>query len=331
VHARRRPLMVHRGFLLASVLALMLAGCGRATSTPELIHVRLPMGYIPNVQFAPFYVAVERGYFRDEGIEIEFDYSYETDGVALVGANELKFSLASGEQVLLAREQGLPIVYVMGWWQDFPVAVAAPADHGIARPEDLVGKRIGIPILGGASYIGFRALMDAVGISEDSLELDSIGFNQVEALLTGQVDAAVVYAVNEPFQLEAEGMPVNLFAVKDYVSLASNGIITNEKTISEHPELVRGMVRAAIRGVRDVIQEPDAAYQICTQYVEALGEADESVQRQVLAASIEYWKADQLGHIEEGAWRNMQRVLLNMGLIETPMDVRAAFSNDFLP
>lgn len=322
---------MRRSLLLAAVLLFVLSACSPTTSTPELTHVRLPMGYIPNVQFAPFYVAVERGYFRDEGIEVEFDYSYETDGVALVGAGELQFSLASGEQVLLAREQGLPVVYVMAWWQDFPVAVAAPEGGDIARPEDLVGKQIGIPILGGASYIGFRALIDAVGISEDSVELDSIGFNQVEALLTGQVDAAVVYAVNEPFQLRAEGMPVDLFAVKDYVKLASNGIITNETTIAEHPGLVRGMVRAAIRGVRDVIEDPDTAYQICTQYVEALAEADESVQRQVLAASIEYWKTDQLGHIEEGAWRNMQRVLLNMNLIETPIDVRRAFSNEFLP
>lgn len=323
--------MLRRGLLLVSTLILMLAACSPPGGAPEVTHIRLPMGYIPNVQFAPFYVAVERGYFRDEGIEVEFDYSYETDGVALLGAGELQFSLASGEQVLLAREQGLPVVYVMGWWQDFPVAIVAPVDGDIARPEDLVGKQIGIPILGGASYIGFRALIDAVGITEDSVDLESIGFNQVEALLTNQVDAAVVYAVNEPFQLEAEGMAVNVFAVKDYVSLASNGIITNERTIAEHPELVRGMVRAAVRGVSDVIEDPDAAYDICTQYVEALAEADQAVQRKVLAASIEYWRADPLGHIEKSAWSNMQRVLLNMDLIETPIDVSEAFSNDFLP
>jgi NitT/TauT family transport system substrate-binding protein len=61
-----------------------------------LTKIRLPMGYIANIQYAPFYVAVEKGYFRDANIELEFDYKYETDGVALVGAGELPFAVVSG-------------------------------------------------------------------------------------------------------------------------------------------------------------------------------------------------------------------------------------------
>ena len=102
-------------------------------------------------------------------MDIEFDYGFETDGVALVGAYELQFAVVSGEQVLLARAQELPVVYVMAWWQDYPVAVTAKSEHGIQTPADLAGKEIGLPGLFGASYIGLRALLDAESIR---LELD---------------------------------------------------------------------------------------------------------------------------------------------------------------
>ena len=121
------------------ILIFVLSACGgngNGESEGELMHIRLPMGFIPNIQYAPFYVADERGYFRSAGLDIEFDYSFETDGITLVGANELPFAIVSGEQVLLARDEGLPVVYVMAWWQDYPVAVAAKTESGIQSPED---------------------------------------------------------------------------------------------------------------------------------------------------------------------------------------------------
>jgi len=327
-----------RTTLIGSVLAVgvLLYGCALdSRSDVVMVQVtRLPMGFIPNVQYAPFYVAVERGYYADEGLEIEFDYSFETNGVKLVGAGELPFSLVSGEQVLLARAQGLPVVYVMAWFQDFPIAIAAPEGSGIRTPQDLTGKRIGIPLLEGASYVGYRALLYAAGMQEDDTVLDTIGFNQVETLVAGREEAVVVYANNEPLQLEARGHPVNVIRVADYVTLASNGLLTNETTLAENPELVRRMVRATLRGIEDTLADPSAAFEICKQYVEGLDQLspeDQTLQRQILDASIEFWQADRLGYSDPQAWRNMQEVLLAMGLLAEPLDLAAAFSNDYLP
>ena len=85
--------MFRKLVLITVGLALVLSGCAGPRSTnAALTTIRLPMGYIPNIQYAPFYLAVEKGYFRDAGIEIDFDYKFETDGVALVGAGELPFA-----------------------------------------------------------------------------------------------------------------------------------------------------------------------------------------------------------------------------------------------
>jgi NitT/TauT family transport system substrate-binding protein len=288
------------------------------------------MGYIPSVQFTPFYVAVEKGYYLEEGLDIEFDYSFETDGVALVGAEELQFAVVSGEQVLLARAQELPVVYVMAWWQDYPVAVTSKTEHGILTPADLAGKEIGLPGLFGASYIGLRALLNAGGLEEEDVTLESIGFNQIEALVADQVEVAVVYANNEPIQLESMGYDVDLVSVADYVALASNGLITNETTITDNPDLVQGMVRATLKGVADTIENPEAAYLVSTKYVEGLDQTDEQVQMKILTTSIGFWKADPLGPSDPQAWQNMQDVLLDIGLLTKPLDLNAAYTNEFV-
>jgi putative riboflavin transport system substrate-binding protein len=286
-----------------------------ATSNSPRIHIRLPLGYIPNVQFAPLYVAVEKGYFDQAGIEIEFDYSFETDAVALVGADELQFAVVSGDQVLLARDKGLPVVYVLAWYQDYPVSVVS---------------KTGLPGLYGTSYIGLRALLNAAKLTESDVTLDSIGYNQVAALVSDQEEAVVVYTTNEPVQLRSTGYQIDEIQVRDYAHLVSNGLITNEKTITQAPDLVRKMDQVILKGIADTIANPDEAYQISKKYVEGLAQADQAIQKKVLATSIDFWKADKPGYSDPVAWLNTQQVLLDMGLISKPVDLNQAFSNDFL-
>ena len=326
--------MIRKIVLLSLTLALGLMACtpqGSGNEAGGLTRIRLPLGYIPNVQFAPLYVAVEKGYFREAGLEVTFDYSFETDAMALVGAGEIPFAVVSGEQVLLARSQGLPVVYVAAWYQQYPVAVVSKVEEGIVSPADLKGKTIGLPGLFGANYIGLEALLFSAGLSNDDVTLTSIGFTQVESIATDQVQAASVYAANEPVQLKAQGYEVNEIRVGDHVQLASNGLVTNEATLASNPELVRAMVKAMLRGIADTIQNPDEAYEISKKYVENLANADEAVQKEVLARSIEFWKAEQLGYSDTSAWENMLDVLLKMGLLTETLDVNEAFTNEFLP
>lgn len=320
--------MFRRITIFLITIILLLSACAKTPG--DLTPVRLPVGYIPNVQFAPFYVAMEKGYYKEAGFDLQLDYSMETSGTALVGANELQFAVVSGEQVLLAREQGLPVVYVMAWYKDFPVGVVAKQEQGIRTPPDLVGKRVGIPGLYGASYIGFRALLSAAGLQESDVTLDSIGFTQVESIAADQEQAAVIYIANEPIQLRAQGFQVDVIPVADYAHLAANGLITNEKTIQENPELVRRFVRATLRGIEAARGDPDEAYEISKKYVEALAQADASVQKEVLSTSINFWNTDPPGASDPQAWENMQQVLLEMGLLKAPQDLSQAYTNDYI-
>ncbi len=322
--------------LLIAALTLGVAGCRVAapsTASPNaMTKVRLPMGYIANVQFAPYYVAVERGYFKQEGIEVEFDYKFETDGVKLVAAGELPFAVVSGEQVVLARAQGLPVKYIAQWYHQFPVAVIALASSGISTPQDLKGKRVGLPGFFGATYVGWRAFLKANGLSESDVTVVEIGFTQVAALQQGSVDAVVGYTVNEPIVLAENGYPVVVFKVAEQVDMVANGVLTSDRIAKDNPDLARRFVRALLRGIADTLQDPDAALAISVKYVEGL-KADDPIQRKVLLESIEMMKpgSKKPGESTAEAWRNTQETLLAMGQVKEAADVNTFFTNEFLP
>ncbi len=324
-----------KGIVVLIPLLLFLAACSStASSAKELTPITLPAGYIPNVQFAPLYVAIEKGFYRDAGLDVTIDYNTETDNVALLGVGELDFAIASGEQVLLGQGQDLPVVYVLAWYQDYPVGVTSLAESGITQPSDLVGKKIGIPGLYGASYVGFRALLEANGLQESDLTLDSIGYTTAEALVNGQDDAVVIYVSNEPVQLEAQGYTVNIMQVSDYVDLVGNGLITNQKVIEEKPELVRAMVSATWQGIVYTSEHPDEAFEICKKYVDNLSTLtpeEQQVQRQVLDASIALYHVEKNGATDLQTWQNMQSILLDMGLLTQNLDLSQVYSNAFLP
>ncbi|CAA9575172.1 MAG: Predicted riboflavin ABC transporter, substrate-binding component [uncultured Thermomicrobiales bacterium] len=344
---------------LGVLLLLTLAGCGAAATptagvssaptagagggvaaTPSrsggaLRKVTIGLGYIPDVQFAPFYVAKERGYFREEGLEVEFKQGFETDVLKLLGTGALNFGVAGGDEMMIARSQGVPLVYVGTWFQKYPITVVALEGANIRRAEDLKGRTIGIPGRYGATYIGLRALLDSAGLKESDVQLREVGFNQVQALTQGQVEAVVGYANNEPVQLRALGKAITTINVFDRVSLVSNGLITDEKTQRDDPELVRAVTRAILRGIRDTLANPDEAVTLSMPTIPGAAEKREQL-RAVLAATLPLLESAQtgtngLGYCDPASWATSRDLLKRLGFLGGDFDLDKAYTNAFLP
>lgn len=273
--------MLRKGFMVVLVLLLGVGAFGvHAQETRDLTFF---LTYIPNIQFSPIYVAIEKGYFAEAGLNVTLQSGDEPDEINLIAANQLQFGVASGEQIIAARAQERPVKFVYEWFQQYPVGVLVTNESGITSPADFAGKQIGIPGLFGASYTGVIALLNANGLTEQDVQLQSIGFNAPQVICVGGVSAAVVYINNEPLQVQdriASGdcgdvTGITVFPVASAADMVSNGLVTNEETIANEPELVQAVVTAFDKGLRDTINNPAEAYLLSAKYIDGLPLTDE--------------------------------------------------------
>jgi NitT/TauT family transport system substrate-binding protein len=334
--------------IMALLLSALLASCapalspagqtsGDPTTTSEeatLRPISLGVGFVPSVQFAPFYVGIEKGFYADEGLDVSLDYGFENDYLKLVGTNESQFMVGSGDQVILGRGQGLPVRYFMNWYSQYPVVLFARSEAGIAEPADLAGKTIGIPGPFGATYVAFRGLLEAAGLSEADVTLASIGFTQSAAVSEGTVDGALDYAVNGPVVLDLAGIDTMQIGLDGYLTMPANGLVTNEVTLSEEPELVAAMVRATLRAIAYTLANPDEAFEIALQFVPEAGGENEAANRAVFNASLAFWTpaaGQQPGATALADWQAAAEFMQRIGLVDTLVPAEELFTNEYLP
>lgn len=325
------------------LIVLLLAACTPVTTAPVTVPtaeetsalrpIKLGVGFIPSVQFAPFYVGIAQGFYAEEGIDLSLDYGFENDYLKLVGTGDMQFMVGSGDQVVLGIAQELPVRYVYNWYTQYPVTIFAKADAGITQPEDLAGKTVGVPGPFGATYIALRAILEAVGLSEADITLQSIGFTQAAAVSEDLVDAAADYAVNGPVVLGLEGIETTQISLDEYLQIPANGLVTNEATIADEPELVQAMVRATQRAVAHTLANPDESFAISLEFVPEAGGENEAANRAIFDASLPYWspRADlAAGATSAEEWQNVAELMQRIGLVETLVEIDALYTNEFV-
>ena len=308
------------------------------SSEPSLTPVALTvgLGFIPNVQFAPFYLADQAGYYADAGLTVEFQNKIDSDLVTLVGQGSIDVGLADGTSVIPAVSQGIPIKYVATIYGRFPSIVFAKASSGIRTAQDLAGKKIGIPGRFGSSWIMLQALLGSADLTPDDVTIvEYSDFGQGAAVAQGAVDAATGFANNEPVQLELAGEAVTVLRVDDVVPLPGNGLIVGQSTLEAKSDAVAGFIAATLRAMEEIAANPDVGLDAAIQAVPELGSSRET-QAAVLAATIEVWRGpaqetDGLGAIEPSDWEQSITYLETLQLVPNPVTVDDVIETGLLP
>ncbi len=322
-----RPLLI---LLLLPIVAACecapFAACG-ATPLPTR-EVTLLLGYRPDVQFAPFYVAQQEGYFALNGLEVTIEHRQAPDVQRLVADGQAEFGVADATDVMIARTSGIPIRYVSTLYQSFPVALIGAAEDVPADPAGLAGRSIGTPGTFGSSWHALLALLEAGGLTAEDVTIREYPqFNQVDGLSNGDVELITGFRNNEPLRYEARGNEVGLLTVDEVAPLPGPGMIVGDELLAGDPELVRAFVRAVAAAQAEVIADPEIGFAAAEAAVSSIAE-DPEVARAVLDATVELWEGDGFanGAIDLGLWEAGYATMQRLGFIDgsVPMDEMVA-------
>jgi NitT/TauT family transport system substrate-binding protein len=312
-----------------AILVVILTACaplgsaGTASVGRELRAVRLLLGYRPDVQFAPFYVAQQEGFYADAGLEVTIEHHQAPDVQRLVADGQAEFGVADATDVMIARTSDIPIRYASTLYQRFPVAIIGPAGEVPTDPADLVGRTIGTPGRFGSSWHALLALLDAGGLGEDDVTIREYPqFNQADGLANGDVELITGFRNNEPLRLESLGVETGLLAVDDVAPLPGPGVIVGDELLEADPDLVAAFVEATAAAQAAIIDDPELGFAAANVAVPTIAEAPE-VARAVLDATIELWRGDGFGNgsVPMELWESAFETMVRLGFIDGSVPV----------
>ncbi len=346
----RRP--AARGLALIGMLAAaVLGGASPATSgtntaqagaspvpAKPLTPLTVGLGYIANVQFAPFYFAQQSGAYATAGLDVTLQYLSDQELVPLVAQGTVDIGLSDGTSIITARSQLFPVKYAATVYADFPSVVMAKQTSGIATAADLRGHSLGTPGRYGSSWIMLQALLGSAGLTSDDLAITVYpDYGQGVALAQDQVDAATGYVNNEAVQLELEGIPVDVLAVDDIVPLPGPGLVVGEAALAAKAGPLATFVAVTLGAMEHIRADPQAGLDATVPVVPEIA-SDMATQRAILDATIAAWSngytdVNGLGAIDPAAWDASVAFMTSMpdSPVAGPVVAGDAFTTALLP
>ena len=224
-----------------------------ATPTPAMVSVSLALDWFPNSNHAGFYAALERGYYREEGLDVEIVVPANPEDVLkTVGAGRDDFGVSYQAEVLLARGEGVPVKSIAAMVQHPLNSIMVLEESGIERPRDLVGRSVGVTGIPFEESL-FLSMLQHDGAAAEDVTLVNVGFDLSPALIGKKVDAIVgAYWTHESIAMEMQGYPVRVlrmeeWGVPDFYELV---LVAGESAIADDPDVVERFLRATAQGLR---------------------------------------------------------------------------------
>lgn len=330
--------------LLASTLltASIFAGCAQGNKTPqgstgenkELTKVKVILDWTPNTNHTGLYVAKDKGYYKEEGLDVEIIQPSEGTVGNLIAAGKGDFGVSYQEDLTYARtsDNPLPIKAIAAIIQHNTSGLAAPKDKNIKTVKDFEGKTYGGWGSPSENAV-LQAVMQKEGADFSKLKIVNMGEQDFFAATKGNVDFAWIYEGWAGVDAKLKNIPIDYIELRklnsdlDYYTPI---LIANEDTLKNKSDLVKKFMKATSKGYEFSMEKPEEAAEVLLKNAPELDKA-------LVVESQKYLKnkykedASRWGEMKASVWNNYTKFLLNNKLINKDMKAEEAFTNEFLP
>lgn len=328
--SRYAPLVIRVGLVVA--LAFGCVGVAAAQSSPKHATLRLEgrSGY-----HAPFFLALERGYYRDQGIDLEiFDGKGSNASIQVITNGTDTFGIANLTAVAIAASKGMPLLGLGALIQKSPDSIISLAGSNIAKPKDIEGKR-GAFVPTGAGDRLFPAFAKANDIDVSKIVRRNVGDEaRHSSLLQGNADFIIGWSFTDAYKINREKpiAPPILFS-ENGVTMLGAGIFTNKKVSDADPQLVKGFLAATAKGLAEALKDPNAA-------IEALMKARPDSDRDFMSAAMNSLgrfvhtpntQSKQLLWMAKEDWDEASKNLVTYLDVPSSFNADAYYTNKYLP
>ena len=320
----------------AFALSLGVAACGGSDdsssdsgSSGDMKDATLVLDFIPGAVHAGIYEAKSKGYYEDNGINLKIIEPTSTaDTLKLIDAGKADFGIADGIDMASQIEEGREAKAIMAILQRPPGGLITLEEDGIATPADLAGKTVGVTGVPSDNAILDTIMADA-GSNSDEADVVTIGFNGVQSLEAGKVQAFTGFIPADGVQVEADGYKTKSFPLDENGGPSYPGLVafSTESMIADDPDLMKGFVEASIKGYQDALADPEAALTSLEDQTQGL---DPELQKQVFDAYIPYFgESDTYGQFKKEALESLSTFLVDSDLASEPIAPDRYATNEF--
>lgn len=325
--------------LMMISMMLGFVGCGNSqqggdSSPQDLEKVTVILDWVPNTNHTGLYTAIERGYYQEEGLEVEIIQPTSGGSADLIAAKQGEFGISYQEEVAYARtaENPLPVKAIAAIIQHNTSGFASPANKGILSPKDFEGK----------SYGGWGSPMEEA-ILKAMMEKDGGDFDKLEVVVTGDLDFFTSVENHVDFQwiyygwdgvaAELRDYDLNFILLQDVheaLDFYTPVIIAHEELLENNPQLAERFLRATTKGYEFAIENPEEAAKDLLKWVPELEEEMVVASQKYLAEHYQ-GEAKRWGEMQKEVWEKYSTWMYQQGLLREMLKVEKAFTNEFLP